>query len=190
MPEKLQAPFANCSTCPSVLFKCAQLTQVSHTLLFPREDITALCCFGDTVASGTSAGVLHLHSCVTAALQQSLKLPRSTPVSSLVLPHCPAGSSPIVLAASFSRVLAYSCDYGTLFAEFEPHADSITAMSCSQRGGVDGGILYTTSEDTTIRGWAIAQDRSPWVSLTPPLFEIDSPEASVPTCLQVLCLFA
>ena len=157
--------------------------QVEHTIECPRDHVTAVLGLGSSVVSGTAGGTISVHSVASAALQQSLRLPRAAPVSALALPGARESAS-CMLVSAFSRVHAYALDYGTVVGEFEPHADSITAMSASP-GGPGGGVLYTASEDTTIRSWSAGAERSPWSTATPPLFEADSPEASVPTAVHV-----
>lgn len=159
--------------------------QVEHTIECPRDHVTAVLGLGSSVVSGTAGGTISVHSVASAALQQSLRLPRAAPVSALALPGARESAS-CMLVSAFSRVHVYALDYGTVVGEFEPHADSITAMSASP-GGPGGGVLYTASEDTTIRSWSAGAERSPWSTAAPPLFEADSPEASVPTAVHVRC---
>lgn len=157
--------------------------QVEHTIEGTRERATAVLGLGPSVVSGTASGTIVVHCVATGELQQTLKLPRAAPVSALASPG-PQLAASYMLASAFSRVHAFALDYGTAVGEFEPHADSITAMSASP-GGLDGGVLFTASEDTTVRSWSMSTERSPWAAVVPPLFEADSPEASVPTAVHV-----
>ena len=160
--------------------------QVRHTVRVAREEITAVAAFGALVASGSASGSLRVHCGRSGAQLQSLKLPRASRVCCLQLPAAGATAASCVLAASFSKVHAYAPEYGVLAGEFEPHADVITAMSSAPMPG-GTGRLYTASEDTTVKTWPVDAERSPWLTPAPPLFEIDSPGASVPLAVEVRC---
>lgn len=137
---------------------------------------------GAMLLSGTAAGTLRMHSLPCCSLAQSIKLARPAPVSALTA--LPAGSgSFIAFAASYNKVHAYSVDYGTALGSFEGHADLISAMSWGGMGRE--GLLYTASHDTTVKAWPAAGDLAPWVSGSPPLLELATPDGSVPRCLQV-----
>ena len=188
--------------------------QATHTLTFPREDVTAVRIAHGCVVSGTSVGTLRAHTCADGALLHSTKLPRACPVSALAilptsLPHAaPAatsadtgaakqgGQSAYVLAASFSRVRAYSFAHGAALGEWEAHADEVCAMSWAGGGGGGDGdrgaaraptdsMLYTASHDTTVKAWPVSGERWPWQAGTLPLFELDAPDASTPLCCEV-----
>jgi hypothetical protein len=169
--------------------------QVTHTISLPREEVTAVCCHCDAVVSGTSAGVLRVSSLRDAAPRQSLKLPRAAPVTAIcALPgthsaHHPAasGGAPLacIVAAAFNRVHAYSCEFGVALSSFEAHADIIRAVSAGGCDGTGGGcILYTASDDTTVKAWQVGGAVSPWSGSPFPLLEVSAPGGAVPTCLQ------
>ena len=183
--------------------------QATHTLDFPREDVTAVRIAHGCAVSGTSAGALRTHACISGAILHSHKLPRACAVPAIaVLPaaaglHAEAaskdassdssGQNACVLAASFSRVRAYAFANGAALGEFEPHADEVCAMSwadgswCSS-GAPSGGLsttLYTASHDTTVKAWPVSGERWPWQAGTLPLFELDAPDASVPLACEV-----
>lgn len=159
--------------------------QVRHRIELPsKETVSAIACMDDSVASGTSTGILRIHGTTSGVEQQQMKLPRPSLVSSLHVPCSSSLASSCVLAACFSKVHAFAPEYGVLAGEFEPHADLITCMSSAPMPG-GSGLLYTASEDTTVKTWPVDAERNPWMAIAPPLFEIDSPDASVPTAVKV-----
>ena len=159
--------------------------QVKHRIELPvRESVSAIACTEGSVASGSSSGVLRMHSTSTGAQQQQVKLPRPSLVSDLHVPCSDSLASSCVLAACFSKVHAFAPEYGVLAGAFEPHADLITCMSSAPIPG-GSGLLYTASEDTTVKAWPVDSERNPWVAAAPPLFEIDSPDASIPMAVKV-----
>lgn len=158
--------------------------QVTHSLPFPREDITTVCSHGDRIISGSSSGILRLHSTDSAALLLSLRLPRATAVSCLTAIPATDAADACISAASYNKVHSYSLRYGNVLGEFEAHADLVNDMSWS---GASPGqfIMYTASHDTTVKAWPMSSHRFPWQSGAPPLFELDTADNSVPLCVEV-----
>lgn len=157
-----------------------------------QENVSAIACMEGSVASGSASGVLRMHNTSTGAQQQQLKLPCPSLVSNLHVPCASSLASSCVLGACFNKVHAFAPEFGVLAGEFEPHADLITCMSSAPIPG-GSGLLYTASEDTTVKAWPVDAERNPWMTVAPPLFEIDSPDASIPmavkVCLHLCVLF-
>lgn len=155
----------------------------------PGADTTAVACHAGLVLSGSSNGLVRAHKCAEGVALRSFKLPRASPIHSLLALPAPSAAAPAAmcaLAASFSSVYAYSVDYGTLLGSFAAHADVISAMGVGAAAGAGAApALFTASHDTTVKVWAAGDGSAPWLQPSPPLLEMDTPDASAPLCMQV-----
>lgn len=168
----------------------SRAAQATHSLTFPREGVTAVCAFRGRTLSAFTSGALRLHAAHSGAQLLSLRLPRAAPAASAALvPTADAGGAgdAVVLGAAYNTIHGFSMRYGNALGSFEAHADTVVAMAWAGLSAAER-VLYTASNDTTVKAWPMAPHRLPWRAGGPPLFELSMPDASVPLCVQVWLL--